>query len=87
MPGRMFFYTDENGVQRDAEILNEALDNAEAEMFTTLQAIRQHIDGGGTLEDALGLFAPVEMRQAYANGEFTLEDIDEALDELSEETE
>ena len=82
MPGQFFYYEDEEGVRQDADIHEEVLDNPVADLYYTLRTIRQHVDDGNSLEDAVALFGSDELREAYAEGKFTLDDVDEALSDV-----
>ena len=80
MPGKMFYYRDEDGTPQDADIHEEVLNNPLADLYFTLRNLRAHVDDGHTLEQALMLFGSEQLRQAYDDGKFTLAEIDEALD-------
>lgn len=79
--GRVFYARDENGVKQDAFIHEPILEDPDADLFYRLQVIRDHVDDGHSLEDAVDLFGGESMQQALANGQFTLADIDETLRE------
>ena len=79
MPGRIFFHEDENGVKHDIEHLSEFLNDDDANLTSTLLVIRDNVEDGGSLEEALSLFGTAEMQAAYASGELTFADINAAL--------
>ena len=77
--GRAFYTLDEKGQRQDAFIHDPILENADADLFFRLQVIRDHVDDGHSLEDAIDLFGGEAMQQAYAAGKFTLDDINADL--------
>ncbi|MEM6654819.1 MAG: hypothetical protein AAF596_03365 [Planctomycetota bacterium] len=64
-----FFYTEgEDGKRQDAEIQEPFLAASEASSFFALEVIREHVEEGATIEEALDLFGTDELRAAHAAG-------------------
>ena len=81
MPENAFFFEDEQGVKHDAEILNEFVDDDEAERAVGLRIIRDYVRDGNSLEEALELFGSEELQLSHADGKLTIEDIEAAVDD------
>ena len=77
--GQMFYARDDKGLKQDAWIHEPILEDSDADLFFRLQVIRDHVDDGHPLEDAVDLFGGEEMQRAFAAGKFTLDDIDATL--------
>ena len=76
----MFFARDEAGEKQDNWIHEPILENEDADLFFRLQVILDHVEDGASLEDAVALFGGEDMQKAYADGNFTIDDIRATLD-------
>ncbi len=75
MPGRAFYYKDEDGNLQDSEVLEPVLANTDGEMFFALNVISDHVAAGHSLDEAIRLFGNEAIRKAYGSGELTVESI------------
>lgn len=65
---RFFYYRDEEGRRSDADIHGPLLEDEAHQLAYALLTIRQHLQGGGDLDEAVALFGTAGIREAHALG-------------------
>lgn len=66
---RFLYYVDENGQRRDDAIHEPFLNDPQRQTMFQLLVIRDHVEEGNSLDDAVALFGTDFIRQAHREGQ------------------